>query len=99
MSDTSQMFLPTCAVHEDLVVQEHLSGGTTTGSHIYVALKAVINEHGRFVKCSCTVTDDARVMAISNVGLHSWLGEGKQLIVSHYTALSTKKYCVARYYR
>lgn len=75
-------------VHEEIVKMQSLSGDTR-GSDIYAALKLVVNEYEGFEKCYCIVTDGARAMTDSNVGLVDLLKENVELTVSHYTALST----------
>lgn len=89
ISDTSQLLIFTRTVdkdfevHEELVKMKSLSGGTR-GADIYAALESVISEYGGFEKCSCIVTDGARAMTGSNVGLVGLLKEnGVDCITLH----------------
>lgn len=70
-------------VDEELVKMQSLSGGTK-GSDIYVALKSVVKENGGLQKCSCIVTDGARVKTGSNVRLLGLLKDkGADCITIH----------------
>lgn len=89
ISDTSQLLIFTRTVdkdfevHEELVKMKSLSGGTR-GADIYAALESVISEYGGFEKCSCIVTDGARAMTGSHVGLVGLLKEnGVDCITLH----------------
>lgn len=89
ISDTSQLLIFTRTVdkdfevHEELVKMKSLSG-STRGADIYAALESVISEYGGFEKCSCIVTDGARAMTGSNVGLVGLLKEnGVDCITLH----------------
>ena len=89
ISDTSQLLIFTRPVDEDFVEHEELVkmqslSGETRGSDIYAALESVVNEYRGFEKCSCIVTDGARAMTGSNVGLVGLLKEnGVDCITLH----------------
>nr|CAB3267854.1 zinc finger BED domain-containing protein 5-like [Phallusia mammillata] len=61
-------------VYEELLKIQSLVGGTK-GSDIYEALSSVVSEYGGFDKCSCVVTDGAKAMVGSRIGLVGLLKE------------------------
>lgn len=70
-------------VHEDLVTLQPLAGGKIDTDN-YGALQSVVNEYGGFGTCSCIVTDSAKSMTGSNVGLDGLLTENR---VDYHTTL------------
>ena len=80
VTDVSQLMIFARLVDESFEVQEelltlHQLKGGTKGSDIYEAISTAVSEFGGFKKCSCIVTDGAKVMSGSKTGLVELLKE------------------------
>ena len=78
--------------HEELLAIHPLTGGTK-GSDIYEALNYVVSEFGGFKKCSCILTDGAKVMVVSQYGLVGLLRKNEINCVALHCMIHQEALC------
>uniref|UniRef100_H2ZWP1 HAT C-terminal dimerisation domain-containing protein n=1 Tax=Latimeria chalumnae TaxID=7897 RepID=H2ZWP1_LATCH len=94
-SDVSQLLIFIRTIQDDFSIHEELLKlaslhGTTKGVDFFDAVQKCVNEYGGFGKSSCIVTDGAKAMVGSEVGLSGLLKKKWFHCISHQESLCGK---------